>query len=41
MKNEIVFENRQNALAVAERLIAENYVVTLSTEEEFTILGYE
>lgn len=41
MTNEIAFKNRGAALEVAKLLLDNDYVVMLSSEEDFTILNYE
>lgn len=40
-KNEIAFNNHENAMAVASMLLNEHYVVMLSKEENLTILNFE
>lgn len=40
MKNEIAFNNRDDALKVADILVSNGYVVMLSVEERLTILNY-
>jgi len=41
MKNELAFKNHDSACAVARALLAEEYVVMLSKEEDLIILNYE
>ena len=40
-KNEIAFDNHENAMKVAQMLLDEHYVVMLSREENLFILNYE
>jgi len=40
-KNEIAFDNHENAMVVASMLLNEHYVVMLSKEENLTILNFE
>ena len=41
MKNEMALKDRWNALAIADMLLEEEYVVMLSKEDNFTILNFQ